>query len=254
MGTLSKDYHLEHARGGVPRLKFVSKFGENEDIDPGTVPETIWGEGGVWVPPTQARVHDVTSTDAGDTAAGTGAQQILIEGLDENFDELSAVIETNGLTPVPTPLMQRIHRLTVLRAGATKSNIGTIRATAQVDLTVTCMIKAGDGGTLSAIWTVPRNHRAYVTEINADIWRAGASLGAMASGRFIVTFGIDTPNPVEFSAFNFGVTAEGAGLNRIWRHPRGVGGPADIRCECTLMTDMGTIMSAGFAAYYEVAN
>jgi hypothetical protein len=43
----------------------MQKFGENPDIDTGGF-ETIWDAGGVYVPPTQARIHDVESSDIAD--------------------------------------------------------------------------------------------------------------------------------------------------------------------------------------------
>lgn len=62
------DYFHEVAAGRVPGSSVVLKFGENPDIDTGAF-EDIWDAGGGYVPPTQARIHDVVSTSALD--AGT---------------------------------------------------------------------------------------------------------------------------------------------------------------------------------------
>ena len=63
----SKEFYLEIAKGNIPGHSHVNKFGHNESIDTGTVPETVWDQGGVWVPPTAARTHDIASTSANDT-------------------------------------------------------------------------------------------------------------------------------------------------------------------------------------------
>ena len=63
------DFYHEVRNGNVPGHSIVSKFGENPDIDIAGGFETIWDGGGVYVPPTQARIHDVASSTAAD--AGT---------------------------------------------------------------------------------------------------------------------------------------------------------------------------------------
>jgi hypothetical protein len=65
----SKDIMLEIAREKVPGMSHVNKFGRNPDIDTATTPEDIWDVGGLYVPPTQGRTHDIASSSAND--AGT---------------------------------------------------------------------------------------------------------------------------------------------------------------------------------------
>lgn len=60
------DFWLRLARGEIPGYSFINKFGENPDIDTGSGFEDIWDAGGTYVPPTQARLHDVASTSAND--------------------------------------------------------------------------------------------------------------------------------------------------------------------------------------------
>lgn len=61
------DFFFEVGKGNILGHSLIAKFGENPDIDAGF--ETIWDGGGVYVPPTQARIHNVASTVAAD--AGT---------------------------------------------------------------------------------------------------------------------------------------------------------------------------------------
>jgi hypothetical protein len=77
------DYHLELAKGLIPRHDAISKFGEKPNIISGF--ETIWDGLGVYVPPTQARLHNVASDSAEDagelissgTASGGSVQSLI---------------------------------------------------------------------------------------------------------------------------------------------------------------------------------
>jgi len=77
-----------------------AKFGYNPDIDTGTVPEDVWSAGGTMVWPSSAAVASVVSSDANDAAAGTGAQEIVLVGIDGNSDEVRETVALNGTTPV----------------------------------------------------------------------------------------------------------------------------------------------------------
>lgn len=63
---LSADVKLQIARGLVPGVTPVNKFGRNEDIDTGTVPEDCWDGGGIYVPPTADRTHQIVSDNVAD--------------------------------------------------------------------------------------------------------------------------------------------------------------------------------------------
>ena len=127
---------IEIAAGNVPGYSTMQKFGHNDDIDTGTVPETIWTQGGLWVPPTAARTHQITSTDVADdyntpSSGGTGARTLRIWGLDANFVEQTEDINLNGTANVATAnTYTRIFRMMVLTAGSNKKNVGDITATA----------------------------------------------------------------------------------------------------------------------------
>jgi len=79
MGTPSSNsgHSLPHLlfeirKGNVRGHSIINKFGSNYQIDTATIPEDIWTHGGTWVPPTQARIHDIASTGAnGAQDAGT---------------------------------------------------------------------------------------------------------------------------------------------------------------------------------------
>ena len=58
---------LAIARGKFSHVTYINKFGRNPDIDTATDPEDLWDVGGLWVPPTAARTHDIVSSSANDS-------------------------------------------------------------------------------------------------------------------------------------------------------------------------------------------
>ena len=79
----NKDFYFSVSEGLTPGYSRLNKFGRNPDIGTATDPEDVWDAGGVWVKPTQARIHDIASTSGNDAAAGSGALTIRVYGLTE---------------------------------------------------------------------------------------------------------------------------------------------------------------------------
>lgn len=156
-------FSLNVARGRISGMLPVNKFGRNADIDVGT--EDVWAGGGTWVPPTTARVHNLVSTSANDTSAGTGARTLRVFGLNASYALAQEDITLNGLVNVPTSgSYTMIYRMQVLTAGSGGTNVGTITATAQVDGTVTASVAIGKAQTQMAIYQVPAGYTAYLSK------------------------------------------------------------------------------------------
>lgn len=117
--------------------------GYNGDIDAGT--ETVVPAGGLWLPPTTARVHAVASGSANDAAAGTGARTVRLTGVLASGLSSSETITLNGTSGVNSSASYiHVTSLEVLTAGSGGVNAGIITATAATDSTVTCSIHTGD--------------------------------------------------------------------------------------------------------------
>jgi len=147
----------------------ILKFGRNPDVDAGT--EDIWSGGGVWVKPTAARVHALVSSSANDdgSPAGTGAQTVVVIGLDASYNLQQETVVMNGTTPVNTAgSYVMIHRMYVDAVGSDGTVAGTITATAATDNTVTAQITPGFNQTLMAIYQVPAGYTGRITR-----WYAG---------------------------------------------------------------------------------
>jgi len=66
------DFFMEVAKGNIPGHKGIEIAGENIDLDNTGTFEDIWDVGGVCVPPTQARLHNIASAGVSAAAdAGT---------------------------------------------------------------------------------------------------------------------------------------------------------------------------------------
>lgn len=162
----AQDFALDVARGVIPGVSAVNKFGRNPDIDLASDPEDVWDAGGIWVAPTTARTHQIVSTDTNDdgSPAGTGARTVKIFGLDSTGALQEETVTMDGTTNVATAnTYTMIHRMFVVTAGSTGNNVGNITATADTDATVTAQITAGQNQTLMAIYRIPLAKTGYLT-------------------------------------------------------------------------------------------
>ena len=78
----SRDFLIEVSKGNIAGHSLVHKFGKNEDVGATFEPLTI---GGVYqtLQPAAATTLRVKAGNANDTAAGTGAREVTVQGLDE---------------------------------------------------------------------------------------------------------------------------------------------------------------------------
>ena len=176
-----EDYLVEVSRGNVPGASCILKFGMNEDIDTGSIPEEVWSYGGAYTFPTAAAIVRVTSTSAADTSAGTGARTITVEGLDSNYAEVSVDVTMNGLSNVDTTqTFIRVHRAFVKTAGTSEYNVGGIRIVHQGTGTpVVAEIPATYGQTEMAIYTIPAGKSGYLTSFSGSITKKNAGIATI---------------------------------------------------------------------------
>lgn len=161
---------LAISRGHSQGYRTLYKFGYNPDVD--TQEETVWGNSGDYVWLDSAVTMFVSSTSADDTGTGTGARTILIQGLDEDYNEIEETITLSGQTQVATQLSYlRIYRSFVTLAGSNEGTsgviyIGSSGATGGVpNTTVYASISIGNQTQIAA-YTVPAGYTLYVDEIN----------------------------------------------------------------------------------------
>ena len=161
---------LAISRGHSQGYRTLYKFGYNPDVD--TQEETVWGNAGNYIWLDSAVTMFVSSTSANDTGTGTGARTILIQGLDEDYNEIEETITLNGQTQVATQLSYlRIYRSFVTLAGSNEGTsgviyIGSSGSTGGVpNSSVYASISIGNQTQIAA-YTVPAGYTLYVDEIN----------------------------------------------------------------------------------------
>ena len=169
--AVQEPYQLQVSKGQVAGASSLYKFGYNPDVN-GTE-ETIWSQGGDVVWPAAAFTAFISSSSTADTSAGTGAQTVTVEGLDENYAAQSVTVTMNGQTQVQIGDASgwiRINRAFVAVAGSGGTAAGTvyIAATGVSSGVPTGTIYASitDGNqTQMAVYTVPASHTLYLDDL-----------------------------------------------------------------------------------------
>lgn len=146
-------------------LEPFAKFGFNSSVSNNAY-EQVWAGSTPYTYPTTAAVLSISSNDADDTAAGTGARTILVQGLDSNYDLQEETVTLNGTSTVNTVNSYiRVNRMAVTSSGTQRVNDGDITATHSG--TSIAIIPAEFGVTQQLIYTVPNGYSLYLYEFAA---------------------------------------------------------------------------------------
>lgn len=151
-------------------IRHEGKFGRSVAIGSGGFSD-IWQQGGIISELTSAETMVIDSTGVGvDTAGGTGAQKIILEGLDDNYGEISEEIELDeASSPTTTKSYLRVNRMYVTDVGSGGVNANAITATATTAGSVQANIAALLGQTLKTQYTVPAGWDAYVARFYFNV-------------------------------------------------------------------------------------
>lgn len=147
--------HFLHdvAKGNIWDTKALNIFGFNRTV--GTEYETLWDDGGDYVYPGSAVSMGVVSSSALDT------MQVLINGLDANYEAISETVTLTGTTAVNTSAaFLRINGAIIL-SGSNVGNISISNGGIKYGF-----IGAGIGTTQSSVYTVPAGHSIYLFRID----------------------------------------------------------------------------------------
>lgn len=164
---LTEPFELQVARGQVPGHRIVHVFGYNPDVDAG-VEETVWTYGGLYAHLASPSVLRVSSDSTSDTAAGTGARTVFVEGINGTGAEASEIVTLNGQTAVDTThTYTEINRVIVMSAGSGGANAGNLYVgagvvTAGVPASVYGHILAGYNQSIMGHYQIPASHTAYM--------------------------------------------------------------------------------------------
>lgn len=171
--TRPTDFRYEIALGRRQGAKTWNKFGYNSDVDTGSN-EIIAPFGGTFTPLTTASTLSIVSTSVNDTSAGTGANSVVIYGIDANRLEQIEVVTLNGTTPVvTTSTWLGINRISIYLSGSNLSNIGAITATAVTGGAIQGQIPIGEGSTQQAIFFTQENHQFLTDFLSINVEKTG---------------------------------------------------------------------------------
>lgn len=165
---------VDMSEGRVLNTDFIHKFGRNPNV--GGAPETIWMQGGIYSYLTSPSTVYVTSDDAADAAAGTGARTVTVRGLDVNYQEVEETLTVGG--SVSTVEFLRVFRAFVVASGSEGTNVGDVRITTGAGGSGTVLADIGIigtgttyglGQTQLALYTIPAHCTGYLTTWNVGV-------------------------------------------------------------------------------------
>jgi len=252
--VIEADAGLAIARGLVAGVSSVNKFGRTTNADAATATDLWDGANAsddvdVWVAPTQARVHAIASTSTSDDGSpvGVGARTVKVYGLTSwDSAESSETVTLDGTTGVNTSSSYVIiHRIKVITCGASGPNVGTIKATAATDSTVTAQINPGEGQTQMAIYGIPSTQTAYLRGFYLSLL-SGTNKTAAANVALLATVDVENEEAVFAVKHTKGIYDPGVGaIQHRFDPPGAFAGPCIIKLQVT--TDQAdSDVSGGF--------
>lgn len=147
------------AKGEVSDSSVVFLSGANLDVTAANVPATIWNVGGAY-PWSSWNGGNKTLYLVSDSASDV--YQVLLNGLDSNYNPISEVVTLTGTTPVATSLSTYFRLNSAIYLDGNAANIGniTIKVGSAAGTTVG-LIGDTEGATSMSIYTVPAGYTAY---------------------------------------------------------------------------------------------
>ncbi len=235
-------FKFEVALDNIKGSRFLSKFGHDSAAENATI--EVWTGSRVYPWMSTAATLYLSSSDTNDN------QPYEIHGLDENWDEVVVVVAANGFVSVALPgTWIRVHRVKNI---GTTDNAGTIYVSLDADAggdgipdTLATDSKAeidvGMNQTLMALWSVPRNHTAFITSLYAS---------ASAATKKIVDIGLWVrPFGGVFQIKKLLAIDSGGVSPIIYDFPLTIEAKSDIRITSNASGAAG--VSAGFDLWYK---
>lgn len=167
---------IDIAVGNLPGYSSLHKFGNNTACS--IVEEDIWLAGGQYQFPISTSVVQIVSGgNAADTAAGTGARSIQIEGLGTDWRMASARLDTAGASAslVSTVAFIRVNRAFVVDIGtyssiiASAANVGLITVISTATGNTVVAIGAAKGQSQMGIYTIPAGKTGYLVSTQFNV-------------------------------------------------------------------------------------
>lgn len=169
----TRDFLIEVEKGNIAGHSMVHKFGRSISIANGAwshISMTPFSVANFRQSAISMRIK--AGGNGADTAAGAGAREVTIEGIDSNFNELSEAVATAGAgaSAATTATFWRVHRAWVSAVGTyTVANTGNVVIEDSGGGADFLTIVAGEGQTQYAGWTSSVGRTAYLLSIHVNV-------------------------------------------------------------------------------------
>lgn len=181
------EYRYEVAMGKRQGRTTINKWGYNLDVDgtDNTIEELVASWGGTFDPNTDiistAQTFTISYNITTDGLGQTGATQLLISYLDENFNLQDSVhILSNTGSDITAFTGLGINRVLVLANGGAGWNVNAITLTATTDATTQAQIPALKSVTQQLIYHTPINHNLLLDWFRGNILKLSGGGGSPA--------------------------------------------------------------------------
>jgi len=155
---------LAIATGEIENAISINKFGYNDTV--GTSFETVQVGSANFVYPTTAATVSIVSDETTDDDGDTGANTVLLQGLDGDYNVITETVTMDGTNSVTTNAsFLRIFRMSVETAGSSEASDGTITASIGGNVQAT-IDPEYDNQTLQAAYTVPAGYKGYISRLH----------------------------------------------------------------------------------------
>jgi len=157
------DFYAEVSKGNIEGHAIANMQGENLDVD-SSAPENLWCAGGLMVYPTVGEQWEVVSDSTDDTASGIGAQAIIVQYLDFDYNEQTEVVTLNGTTPVQmtaTDCFRSINILSV-QVGSSGYNQGTVSVSDTSSGNTRVCMEPLHNRSAHGFFTIPKGKTGYL--------------------------------------------------------------------------------------------
>lgn len=244
------DYWLEMQKGNISGHSVIHKYGSNTSVPSGTWEGVqLLSESFIWLT-TATTIRVKSGGDANDTAGGSGAQAITIEGLDETGATATESIELAGTSAssVTSTTFIRVFRAYIKdsRAGAyTGGNTAAITVENGTGGTDLILIGAGDGQTLHGAYTIPLGKTGYL--LSAIVQSDGSKAADFRLCTRADLLDVSTPySPLRIRFFWDGVAGQEilhpetpilklSALTDIWIDARGGGAQTEVSIDMEIL-------------------
>lgn len=187
----STEFYYELAEGKIAGQFSIIKFGRNQAVQ-AAAREDVWDGGGTYIHLNAGERLNIQSSSIQDSSSGTGAQEVSLLGLDDDWNVISENIPTNGASNVlSVKTYFRFFRGIVTAAGTDSGTAGNITFTSETSGILQAQITNGTAQfnqTEMALMSIPNTYTGFLHEMRGSLNAPtpGASADPAATIEFYV--------------------------------------------------------------------